>query len=384
MRDRPLKLGVLGAGVIATADHGVLSHLGPIGDEVEVVAIADTLFDRAERAAREFGIPRAFGRLEDMLDGADMDAVLNLTAIPAHGSTNRAILAAGKHLATEKPLATTIEDADAILEIASRQDLAVVVSPPNMLYPTRSEARRLVAAGVVGKVAFARVRASHGGPASGAWPTDPTWFYQKGSGPLFDMGVYGIHEITGILGPARRVVAFSGITEPARTVHGGPYRGKRIEVTADDNTLLMLDFGGATFAVVDGTFNVNAARSPKIEIFGREGTINIGDIREESAPLEVFCVDAVSGLSGWVAPTLREHAATERRLGALRRAVLVDHLIDSIDGAPVVLSGDHARHALEIMLKADESARTGRALDLVTTFEFPDVVPEDGGVLAKR
>jgi hypothetical protein len=47
MRDRPLKLGVLGAGVIATADHGVLSHLGPIGDEVEVVAIADTLFDRA-------------------------------------------------------------------------------------------------------------------------------------------------------------------------------------------------------------------------------------------------------------------------------------------------------------------------------------------------
>src|SRR3712207_7320571 len=83
------------------------------------------------------------------------------------------------------------------------------------------------------------------------------------------MGVYGIHEITGILGPARRVVAFSGITEPTRTVRAGPFKGKQIEVTADDNTLFMLDFGQSTFAVIDGTFNVNAAKSPRVEIFGR-------------------------------------------------------------------------------------------------------------------
>jgi hypothetical protein len=87
--------------------------------------------------------------------------------------------------------------------------------------------------------------------------------------------VYGIHEITGILGPAKRVVAFSGITEKVRTVRSGPFAGKKIEVTADDNTLLMLDFGNSTYAVIDGTFNVNAAKSPQIEIFGRAGTINL-------------------------------------------------------------------------------------------------------------
>ncbi|MBO0702860.1 MAG: Gfo/Idh/MocA family oxidoreductase, partial [Candidatus Dormibacteraeota bacterium] len=204
--------------------------------------------------------------------------------------------------------------------------------------------------------------------ASGAWPLDPTWFYQKGSGPLFDMGVYGIHEITGILGPARRVTAFSGITEPVRTVRGGPFKGKKIDVTADDNVLLMLDFGGSTFAVVDGTFNVNAAKSPKIEIFGREGTINVGDGRGESSGLEVFRVDAMPGLSGWIEPSLREHAAVNRRYSELKRAVLVDHLIDCVNGATPVLTGEHARHALEIMLKADESARTGRAIELTTTF----------------
>ena len=369
MTEGALRLGVLGAGMIATVDYGVLPNLGPIQDKVEVVAIADPLLDRAQQAARDFGIPCAFARLEEMLEAVELDAVLNLTPIPFHGSTSRVILEAGKHLAMEKPLATTMEDADAILELASRRGLKVVVSPPNMLFPTRSEARRLIGEGVIGKVAFARVRASHGGPAGGAWPNDPTWFYQKGSGPLFDMGVYGIHEITGILGPARRVVAFSGITEPVRTVRGGPFKGKRIDVTADDNVLLMLDFGGSTFAVVDGTFNVNAAKSPKVEIFGREGTINIGDGRGESSGLEVFRLDAMPGLSGWIEPSLREHAAANRRFAALKRAVLVDHLVDCIEGATNVLSGEHARHALEIMLKADESARTGRAVDLTTTFD---------------
>src|SRR3712207_6167295 len=119
------------------------------------------------------------------------------------------------------------------------------------------------------------------------------------------MGVYGIHEITGILGPARRVVAFSGITEPTRTVRAGPYAGKQIDVTADDNTLFMLDFGQSTFAVIDGTFNVNAAKSPKIEMFGRAGTINIADLRQIRAgapPLEVFRPDAVPGIGGWSTP----------------------------------------------------------------------------------
>jgi predicted dehydrogenase len=364
----PLKLGVLGVGMIATVDYGVLPNLGLIRDEVELTAVADPMFERAQEVAREYDIPKAFATLEEMLDGADMDAVLNLTPIPMHGETSRIILEAGKHLAMEKPLATNMDDADAILEIAASKGLSVVVSPPNMLMPTRSEARRLITEGMIGKVAFARVRASHGGPASGAWPNDPTWFYQKGSGPLFDMGVYGIHEITGILGPAKRVVAFSGITEPVRTVRGGPFKGKRIDVTADDNTLLMLDFGESTFAVVDGTFNVNAAKSPKIEIFGREGTINIGDGRSESSALEVFRLDAMPGMSGWIEPTLREQSDVQRRMTSLKRGVLVDHLLDCVAGQPNILSGEHARHALEIMLKADESARTGRVLDLTSTF----------------
>src|SRR5437764_9486698 len=151
------------------------------------------------------------------------------------------------------------------MEVADAQVRAYAVAAPNMLYQNRIDGKRLVAEGGIGQPCFARLRSSHGGLAAGNWPLDPTWFYQKGSGPLFDMGVYGIHDITGILGPAKRVVAFSGITEKVRTVRAGPFAGKKIDVTDDDNTLLMLDFGNSCFAVVDGTFNVNAAKSQQVE-----------------------------------------------------------------------------------------------------------------------
>ncbi|WP_020577543.1 Gfo/Idh/MocA family protein [Actinopolymorpha alba] len=368
----PLRIGVLGAGMIATTGYGVLPNLKWIPEKATVVAIADPVVERAREAAKEFGIPDVYSTLDAMLEGSELDAVVNLTPITFHGDTSLKILRAGKHLATEKPLATTMEDADAIVEIAAAQGLTVVCSPPDALFPAYQEARRLLDEGTIGKVTFARVRSSHAGPGGSpfGWPADPTWFYQLGSGPLLDMGVYGIHEITALLGPAERVVAFSGITEATRVVRGGPFAGKTIDVTADDNTLFMLDFGGATFAVVDGTFNVHAAKSPKIEMFGRRGVLNIRDgSAAGDGPLEVYRTDALPGLDGWVTPGGWGLSGRQEWFDKLNRAVLVDHLVDSVwSGQRAVLSAEHGRHALEIMLKVAESARTGQALDLSTTF----------------
>jgi len=368
----PLRAGILGTGTIATSPTGYLVGLMQMKDEVVTVAAADPVVERARSVAAQYGIPEVYASLDEMLEKSDLDLVINLTPIPVHGSTSLQVLRAGKHLVVEKPIATTMEDADAIVELANRQGVLCVVAPPNMLQQNRIDARRLVREGAIGHPCFARVRSSHGGPAAGAWPLDPTWFYQEGSGPLFDMGVYGIHDITGILGPAKRVVAFSGITEKVRTVRAGPYAGKKIEVTVDDNTLLMLDFGQSTFAVVDGTFNVNAAKGPQVEIFGRTGTINLyNTFQDPSAPpLEVFRLDALPGLDGWITPRPRGGPGSpEDQRQRYRRAILVKHLVDCLrENRRPVTSAEHARHALEIMLKAIESARQGRVLDLETTF----------------
>lgn len=364
----PLKLGILGAGGIATIPDGVLANMKNIDEDVEIVAIADVERERAQSAADLYGIPEVYDSLEEMLATADIEAVANLTPIPAHATTSLAILRAGKHLVVEKPLATTMAEADEIIELAAARGLVLAVAPPDMLFGPYTEARRLIQSGTVGDVAFARVRSSHAGPGGGTepWPLDPSWFYRDGSGPLFDMGVYGIHEITGLLGPAKRVTAFAGVTDEVRTVRFGPFAGTDMPVETPDNYLFMLDFGNSCFAVVDATFNVHASRSPKLEVFGRKGVLNI--YTPDGPTVEVFRTDIAPGLDGWITPTDWRVTDPEHR-DRLGRAVLVEHLARCVrTGEKPVLSGEHARHALEIMIAVGDSAREGRVVELTTTF----------------
>ena len=364
----PLRIGVLGAGGIATIPDGVLPNMKHIGEEVSIVAIADVVRERAVAAASRYGIPEVYDSLEAMLSGADIDAVVNLTPIPAHAATSLAILRADKHLVVEKPFATTLAEANEIIDLATERDLVLVCAPPDMLFGPYTEARRLIETGTIGTVAFARVRSSHAGPGGGTepWPLDPSWFYREGSGPLLDMGVYGIHEITGLLGPARRVTAFAGITDPTRTVRFGPFMGTVMPVDTPDNCLFMLDFGNSCFAVIDATFNVHAAKSPKVEVFGRQGVLNV--YTPGGPNVEVYRTDVAPGLDGWLTPVDWRAISGEPR-DRLGRAVLVEHLAQCVrTGKKSVLSGEHARHALEIMLAVGESAREGRVVELTTTF----------------
>jgi len=368
----PMKVAVLGAGNIAIQPNGVLPNLHHIQDKAVVTAVADPVEERARHAAARFGIPKAFTSLDDMLDHGDFDAVVNLTPIPVHGETSLKILRAGKHLTTEKPVAVTLDEADALAEAAEANGLTVVCAPPNMLYPTRREARRLLAAGTIGQVCFVRHRSSGPGPAAGAWPSDPSWFYQKGSGPMFDIGVYSMHEVLGILNrPAKQVFGFFGITEATRTVPSGPVRGLTFPVTANDNNLVLLDFGDSIFCVIDGTYNVWAAKSPRMEIFGREGVLNLWRNLNETdgRQLEVYRVDHERGTRGWFDLDIRDLQFAQRHVDNLKRALIVEHLVDVVRGTrPNELTLDIARHSLEIMLAAEEAGTTGQAIELKTSF----------------
>ena len=367
-----LRLGIVGAGMIATVEAGFLPGLSRLRDRVEVTAITSRTRGRAEAVARDWQIPAVYDSLDELLANADIDAVLNLTPIEVHAETNLKILSAGKHLVTEKPLASSLAAATEICELADRRSLIALCAPADMLSPEWADARRLIEAGAVGQVAFARLQSSHSGPAAMAWPADPTWFYQQGAGALLDMGVYGIDRITGLLGPARRVTAMSGLSVPVRRARGGPFDGLEIEATEDDNTLLLLDFGAATFAVVDATFNVQASRTPQLELFGTAGTLIVnrpGGAPDGSGPIELFRLDAAPGLAGWVAPESLDALPRPNLAARYSRAVLIDHLADCLSGDSRPITGVHkARHVLEIMLAARTAARDGRTVSLTTSF----------------
>jgi predicted dehydrogenase len=355
--------------MITTVPEGFLPGLQHLADRVEVVAIASRTRSTAEQVAHDFAIPAVYDDLAQMLDRADLDAVLNATPGPVHHATSREILAAGKHLVTDKPLASTMAEADELCALARTNGLLIVSAPDDLLGQEWQEARRLVGAGAIGRPAFARVQSSHAGPAGMAWPRDPTWFYQRGAGPLLDMGVYGIDRITGILGPARRVSAMSGLVEPVRRVRGGPYDGQEIQAEEDDNVVMLLDFGGSTFATLDATFNVVATKSPLVEIFGTEGTLVVhrpdASLPPGHLPLELSRLGAAAGAASWTSPRAR----TPEPAVGIARARLVEHLVDCLEtGTAPVTSGERARHVLEVMLGAQRSAREDRVVELETVF----------------
>src|SRR6185369_15932250 len=89
------------------------------------------------------------------------------------------------------------------------------------------------------------VVAHHADPGPAAWREytgDPTPFYQEGVGPVFDHGVYRLHEMTAVLGSVRRVQAMGSIALPRRRVRGGPLTGHTIDVTTPDHVLIQLEF----------------------------------------------------------------------------------------------------------------------------------------------
>jgi predicted dehydrogenase len=355
--------------MISTIWYGYLPNLHRIRDRVTLGAIANRDLARARAVAERHEIPTAVASLDELLE-LDLDAIVNLLPGPAHFATSMRILESGRHLVTEKPIAGTLEEADRLLDLADRRGLLVVAAPGDMLAGEWVQARELVANNAIGKVAFARVQSSHPGPAAMSWPVDPAPFYQRGVGALLDLAVYGLTEVTGVLGPARRVSALSGITVPVRRARGGPFDGVEFPVTAPDNNLVLLDFGESVFAVVDGTYNVVATRAPRMEVYGLEGSIVVKRGDEPGPPVEVYRLDAAPGTPGWVSPwTYNLFPVGSDRFAELQRGALIEHLADCLrDGRRPVASGHHARHVLEIMLAAERSAAEGRVVDVVSTF----------------
>ncbi len=337
----------------------------------DLVAVCDTVEVRARRAAEAFDV-LCYLDLDEMLERAEFDLLVNLTSVPAHYALSLKGLRAGRHVYTQKPMTVTVDEATTLIEEAAQGKLKLVAEDAGPIQPVHRTMIKLIREGAIGKVVWARARCTHWGPAIiDNWPTDPTWFYQQGAGPLRDVGIERLHLLTAMLGPARRVTAMSGIHQPEVIVRGGPNAGKRIMVTEDDITLLILDFGEATYAMLDTAWvNCRATLMPNMEVYGQKGVLshvtgggNKGQAYEFD--LQLYRDEPELGIRGWtsvdVIPPLRCDPPPS--------VVGLVHAVECIleDKTPV-LSGEHARHCIEIIEKAFVAARTGVTQELATAF----------------
>ena len=391
----PRRVKVALAGLGSVAQRGILPHLacGDARERLETVACCDVVPGRARATARKFGWREAYEDYDALLRRADVEAVLIATPIPAHYPQAMAALAAGKHVYVQKTMTTTLAEADDVVAAAGRSGRILVASPGQMLRPAFRWVRRVVRSGALGTLYWASSSTAGGGHEHERFRSgddvlshvDPSWYYRAGGGPMYDMAVYPLHALTGILGPARRVAAMSGIGLPVRA-----WKGERIAVEMDDNTVLLLDFGDNVFAMLGG----HNSAAPAAVGFGRlwfggsargldagQGAIELSG----GGALPAELLDGVTVLPatepagpGARAGGLRVQVPGElphvqgEHLGLPERHVYADimHLADCIvEGRDPIPSAAHARHVVEIIEKGYAASRTGQTQTLQSTFE---------------
>jgi predicted dehydrogenase len=351
-----VELALLGCGDVAQRDY--LPEMYRLAGRAELVAVCGRTAERVRQVAEQYDIPAQYGDYRSMLADSDAEAVINLTPIQLHAETTLAALESGKHVYSEKPIATTVDDAVRIRDEANRRGLTLVCAPSVLLFPQVRFASDLVKSGRIGKVHAALGRGYGGVPPWSGYPSDPSPFFARGGGPLADMGVYPLHAITGILGPVQRVSAFAAQARDSFVVEEGPFAGNRVPMEVEDNWHLMLDFGDGRLASVTANNVAQDSRAPQMELFGLEGTVSV-NLLDVSAPVETL----IPG-EGWASHTVQHErsAGPDHLLG-------VEHLVECLDGgARPIPSVEHAIHVVEIMQAATRSAAAGRAIDLETSF----------------
>ena len=194
---RKVKVGIMGCGKISTAYLDGCRRY----DVLDVVACSDLIPERAQAQAAKYGL-RAVS-VDDFFRDPEIELVVNLTVPQTHAAVNARALEAGKHVCCEKPFALSTRDGRQVLALARRQRRLVGCAPDTFLGGGLQTARKLLDDGAIGRPVAALAFMMGHGPEG--WHPSPRFYYQKGGGPLFDMGPYYLTAMINLFGPVARV-----------------------------------------------------------------------------------------------------------------------------------------------------------------------------------
>lgn len=355
--DKKLRIGLIGCGSVS---NRYIPHLqsSPL---IEIVSLCDIKYDRALAQNKQYNVNAAtYPHIDKMLAGVPFDMMITTTDMQKHGELNKKALLAGKHVWSEKPMANTYAEGKALLDLAKSKKLRLWGAPAVVNSPQFAFMSKCIQEGKIGKVASAHGQYGHTGPTWSAF------FYEKGGGSMPDLGVYNMATLTGLLGPAKSVMAMLSIVKPERTVDD---KGT-IKVEAEDNAHILLQHDKNVISHVMCGFNFfdphgHEAKDQKlhsIQIYGDQGNLRLIGYDWET--------NGVYLDNSWDKPAVLYQEDSEGyqwQEGATRVGEsLVKHIEPRINV-------EHALHVLEIIEAAHKSSATGMKVPLKSTFKWPMV-----------
>jgi predicted dehydrogenase len=357
----PLRVAIIGCGNISA---GYTNSLKKKPEKVTLLGATDVDAERARVFAGTHGVV-AYPDLAALLADERVEAVINLTAHHAHAEVTLAALEAGKHVHSEKPLASTLEDGRRCVELAEKQGLRLSCSPFTFLGEAQQTLLRARNAGMIGRVLAAYSEMNWGRIEN--WHPNPEGFYQPGSGPLLDVGVYALTVLTTVLGPVSRVTGSAAITLPVRTIARGPNAGATFQVTTPDQVVGGLEFEEGALGRLTASFVVRGTKQASgTELHGETGSLFLSSNHDFNGRVEHFKNETAE----WSPLPYVGEPFPGVEWG---RAVF--ELADSLrTGTLQRCTGHQALHVLEVCLGILKSAEEGHPVEITSRFSPPESV----------
>ncbi|MDD2431596.1 MAG: Gfo/Idh/MocA family oxidoreductase [Firmicutes bacterium] len=334
-----VRIGVVGNGAIAKYRH--LPEYAS-RDDVEIVALCDIIKAKAEKLALRYDVKKVYTDYKQMIEKEKLDAVSVCTPNYLHSEITIYALKHGLNVLVEKPMATSMAEANEMIETARKNNLVLMVGQNQRLAPMHVLAKKILESGMMGKVNTFRTVFGHGGPEH--WSQTGKWFFDKKqafAGSLADLGVHKVDLVQFILGDIDQVACFTDTLE-------------KKECTVDDNAVAILHMENGIMGTVETSWTYKPIEENGTVFFCEKGTLKMAV--EPDAPLVAYFAEPGRGRCVFEVPQIQ----TNEDGGQFSTGV-IDGFIETINGTrenPV--SGEEGRKALRAILACIESAASNR------------------------
>ncbi|WP_252312226.1 Gfo/Idh/MocA family protein [Sinobaca sp. H24] len=281
-----MNIGILGCGYIS----GVYIENTAYLDNINIIGCADLNNNRAVETSVRHGI--ACYSVTELLSSPSIDLILNLTPPKAHFESCKEIIKAGKHVYVEKPISISTLHAEELLSLADKYNVRIGVAPDTFMADPVRTAQEIIDNGEIGIPLAVNAFMLKSGPEK--WHPDPEFFYEQGSGPMYDMGPYYVTTLVQLLGSIRSVSAASNIIQVDRQIETGCKKGTKLTVETPTYISGRMEFASGIIGTLVTSFDVMSTKLPNIEIYGSKGTLVIPDPNTFSGEIIIYMEDTKS------------------------------------------------------------------------------------------
>jgi predicted dehydrogenase len=344
----PVRYGIVGCGAIAQRRHIPELVNNP---NSTLAALCDPNAERIEAISKAYGgVAKCYTDYSEMLKDAGVDAVVVAGPNSLHASQTIQALEAGKHVLVEKPMATTREDAAAMMTAAKKSGKFMMIGLNQRLMSPHKRAKEILDSGRLGRPLAFRTAFQHPGPESWSVDGGKSWFFQKGSafmGVTGDLGVHKADLLRWLLG--QEFVEVAGFIS---TLDKKGPDGKLIDL--DDNAFLKLKTSkGVLGSMILSWTNYGPEENYTI-VFCEKGVLSIG-----TDPTYGVVVDYRNGEKEL--HKVGEIATNTRQVPS----GIIDSFTANIESnTPPEIDGKEGYRSLDVILTAMDAAKAGKTMPI--------------------